>query len=287
MKRLNKPTIEPATILDACTNSVSNKELAVRLNTARKYLLEIFEKYENFANAHKLFAFDACDYGNETQIVIANISKKELMDLYSNQLVSGNKPGRKFYDGLMMLAPLGKCPFCGFGQVSTLDHFLSKSRYPAFSVFSLNLVPSCSDCNKDKGASALTKNTQILHPYFEDANIETVPWLFTQLDETIPASVKYFVKPPEEWSAELTARVSNHFRDLELAKRFGIEAASELASLSDMLDLLETPEARAQHLQRMSRVERSKRTNSWRAALYEALTSSDWYITIGFRRPNQ
>ena len=286
MKRIRKPNVDPAVVFDACTGGISDPELAARFNAARPYLLAKFHDYELCANSHNLLSFYACSWGNETQVVVADMNKKELVDLYSDHMVAGGKPGRKQYDSLMMLAPLGKCPFCGFGQVSTLDHFLSKSRYPAFSVLTFNLIPSCSDCNKGKGSSALANGTQILHPYFEDAVVETVPWLFSELIESVPATVQYFVKPPTDWSADLAIRVTNHFQDLALAKRFGVEAASELASLSDILDALETPEAREVHLLSISRVERRIRTNSWRAALYEAVAGSPWYKKDGFRNPD-
>lgn len=283
MRRLNKPNFDPAELLDACASAVNDAALAARFNAARPLMLAKFEDYENCASAHTLFSFDACAWGNGAQMILAGMTKLELMDLYSDHLVSNDKPGRRYYDHLMMLAPLGRCPFCGFGQVSTLDHFLAKARYPAFSVLSFNLVPSCSDCNKGKGAGVLTAATQMLHPYFEDALVETVPWLFSSLIESTPAAVIYFVKPPGDWSNDLITRVANHFQNFELARRFGVEAASELAGLVDILDELKTSVAREVHLLTIARVERKKRTNSWRAALYEALAKSDWYKNKGFR----
>lgn len=283
MKRISRPTADPAAIFDACTSGVSDAALAARLTSARQELLLRFAEYEHRATAHNLFSFAACSWGNEAQVVLAAVSKKDLMDLYSNQMVAGGKLGRKQYDSLIMRAPLGKCPFCGFGQASTLDHFLPKARYPAFSVLSFNLVPSCTDCNTGKGSTVLTPQNQILHPYFEDAVVETVPWLFSEVIESTPATVRYFVQPPPEWPENLTRRVINHFNDLELARRFGIEAASELAGLSGLLEALGTSEARRTHLSTVSRVERKSRTNSWRAALYDALADSVWYQDFGFQ----
>jgi 5-methylcytosine-specific restriction endonuclease McrA len=130
------------------------------------------------------------------QQVLGGMTKSEFTDLYRVQMVGEGKPGRKYYDQLMMLAPLQKCPYCGFGQASTLDHFLSKARYPAFSVLSTNLVPACTDCNKGKGASAVTQEIQTLHPYFEQDVIETEPWLYAEVIECAPPAARYFVQPP-------------------------------------------------------------------------------------------
>lgn len=215
--------------------------------------------------------------------MLAGITKKEFVDLYKVQMVDEGKPGRTYYDRLMMLAPLGKCPFCGFGQVSTLDHFLSKARYPAFSVLCSNLVPACTDCNKGKGASVVTEDTQMLHPYFDGDIVETEPWLFAEVIESAPATVRFFVQPPDSWPRDLTQRISNYFSALNLARRFAVEAASELAGLADMLDELETLDLKQAHLSMVARVERKNRKNSWKAALYESLAESDWFQGGGFR----
>lgn len=43
------------------------------------------------------------------------------------------------------------CPYCGEKiTVVEIDHFLPKSKYPLFSIYSQNLVPSCIECNKEK-----------------------------------------------------------------------------------------------------------------------------------------
>lgn len=107
MKRIRKPNFDPAVVLDTCTSGINDPELATRFNAARPYLLAKFHDYERCADAHNLFSFDACSWGNETQVVVADMSKKELVDLYSDQMVASSKPGRKQYDSLMMLAPLG------------------------------------------------------------------------------------------------------------------------------------------------------------------------------------
>ncbi|MDO6505547.1 hypothetical protein Q4506_00615 [Colwellia sp. 4_MG-2023] len=60
------------------------------------------------------------------------------------------------------------CPMCGGFHPTTLDHILPKDDYPAWSLYSKNLVPACG-CNMKRG-NALKGNTQgvrVLHPYFD------------------------------------------------------------------------------------------------------------------------
>lgn len=283
MRRLSRPIVDPTDVYDACASGFNDLSLASRFTTARAKVIASFQEYELRASAHQLFSFKASDRGNDSQHVLAEMTKKEFIDLYSMQMVGEGKPGRKYYDRLMMLAPLGKCPYCGFGQASTLDHFLSKSRYPAFSILCANLVPVCTDCNKGKVASVVTQDTQMLHPYFEGVTIEAEPWLFAEVIESAPATVHYFVQPPDSWSGGLTQRVANYFSELKLASRFAVEAAAELAGLGGLLDELETRDVRQAHLSRMARVERRDRKNSWKAALYEALAESNWFLCGGYR----
>jgi hypothetical protein len=285
MRRLNSPIIDPAEIYDACVSGISDPALAGRFTIARAEVIDNFQKYGLQASTNELFSFIASARGKGEQQVLAGITKEEFVELYSKQMVGDGKPGRKYYDRLMMLAPHGKCPLCGFGQVSTLDHFLSKARYPAFSVLCTNLVPACTDCNKVKGASVVTPDTQMLHPYFEGTIVETEPWLFAEVIESAPAVVRYFVQPPDFWPGELNQRVSNYFSDLNLARRFGVEAAAEIAGLADLLEKLKTWDLIHAHLSLVAQVEREKRKNSWKAALYEALATSAWFLDGGYRNP--
>ncbi len=61
------------------------------------------------------------------------------------------------------------CPMCGSMHSGTLDHYLPKSGFPIFSVFSKNLVPACK-CNIKRSETLLGANPgeRILHPYFDD-----------------------------------------------------------------------------------------------------------------------
>ncbi|MFS0757526.1 hypothetical protein ABC383_22890 [Noviherbaspirillum sp. 1P10PC] len=282
MRRLKPLNVDSAEVYDACISEIDDSELAERFIRGRAEIITAFQKYEFFGGTHQLFMLAASPWGNDTQEVLAGLTKKEFVELYSRQMVGREKPGRRYYDSLMMLAPLGKCPFCGFGQVSTLDHFLSKARYPAFSVLSTNLVPACADCNKGKGSSLVTQYTQSLHPYFEEKIVETDTWLFAEVFSSTPVTVRYFVQPPDSWPADLVKRVANYFHYFDLARRFAIEAATELSGLGDLLEELRSPDLRHAHLSTVARIERTNRKNSWKAALYEALAENGWYVNGGY-----
>lgn len=281
MKRLTRLDVESSVVYDACVGDISDPNLANKFIAAREAVLNSFADYDWHASRNTLFSFSRCLRGNDGQVVVGGLTKGELVALYSSQLSRKAGSARKFYDRVMMLAPLGKCPFCGCAPAESLDHFMSKSIYPTFSVLLLNLTPACFSCNKGKGFAAINADEQVLHPYYEPELIETTPWLYAELIETVPASVKFVVNPPADWPPDLAVRLANYFRDFKLAWRFGIEAASELSSQAAYLVDIESPQERHNHLDRMARVERRDRKNSWKAALFEALVQSHWFQNEG------
>ena len=285
MRRLSKPDIDPGEVYESCVSGVAVADLAARFNAATAEVLALADMYDDRAKTNELHLFPSSPWGNGAALILGGLTKDQLTALYTNHMAKRDQPGRSYYDQIMSLAPLGKCPFCGFGQVSTLDHFLSKARYPSFSVLPINLIPACTDCNKGKGSEVLGGGNQIPHPYFEDSRIETDTWLYANVQETSPATAAFSATPPDNWSADLARRVVNYVRDLNLTSRFAVEAASELASLSDILSRFETSQRIGEYLSLIAQAERLHRKNSWKAALYEALSGSAWYREGGYRRP--
>jgi hypothetical protein len=284
MRRLPKPNLDVGAVYASCVQGVTDATAVTRFQAAAHDMEHLAGLYDSRAAANELHLFAASEWGQPGQLVVGALTKSDLTSLYTDYMVTRNAPARPFYDRLL-IAPLGKCPYCGFGHVSTVDHYLSKARYPGFAVLPTNLVPCCGDCNHGKGAGVSTANNQIPHPYYEAPAIETDTWLFASIEETTPARAQYSVLIPPGWPAALALRVQNYFRDLELAARFAVEAASEIVSLSDLLVPLTNAELIRQKLQQDADIERARRTNTWKAALYEALASSAWYCEGGWRVP--
>lgn len=63
---------------------------------------------------------------------------------------------------------VGSCPMCGSSTVGTVEHYLPKTPFPEFSVFSWNLIPSCNSCNQKRGSKHVNGvGFQLLHPIFD------------------------------------------------------------------------------------------------------------------------
>ena len=152
---------------------------------------------------------------------------------------------------------------------------------------SLNLAPACSVCNKGKLTEFATiVEEQSLHPYFDHGAFISDQWIYASLEESPPVTIRYYVKPPDDWDEVSKHRVKAHFSCFQLSKRFSAEASNELASLSLMLNTYfkdaDLEEIRI-YLIRFSTNEFNLHKNSWKTAMYQALVANDWYCEVGYK----
>lgn len=281
MRRLPRPGLDFTEVYLACVNGSID---AVHTQMYTRALVEVCANanlYSEQGMRHSLFVFVPSEWGHDEQISIGQLTKGGLNTLYSEGMVRSPQ-GRRYYDQLLATARLGKCSYCQFGHAETLDHFLPKARYPSFAVVPDNLVPACMRCNKGKGSSIVTQENESSHPYFEDARIENDVWLRAEVNRTNPVTLTFSVDCPQNWPDSLVRRVSNYFNDFDLGKRYSVEAASELVSISAYLSDLPSGALRMEHLNRVAVQERGLSPNSWKSALYSTLARSDWYGHIGY-----
>lgn len=70
---------------------------------------------------------------------------------------------------------LNYCPLCGGPGCRTIDHHLPDASYPEFSIFSKNLVPSCSTCNpKRNNSNKADAKLLTLSPYFDGDLLDSI-----------------------------------------------------------------------------------------------------------------
>lgn len=284
MRAMIKPTIEINAVYEHCCAGVKSPHLVAKFASINEDIAIEGNNYDQHGNAATLYLI-APDNGLDTVHVIGDVTKAELKDLYK-YLVSGTKSARHIYNELIASAPGGICPACGLGHASTLDHYLPKAKFPRFTVLPYNLVPACKDCNFEKRTGfATVAGEQTLHPYYDHGNYVADQWMYAEIVQTIPISIRYYVNPPENWSAIARQRVITHFESFGLAIRYSVEAANELAELNPLLrsrtDYTAPVSIRA-YLQDKARVSSDLYLNSWKSAMYQALANSDWYCSEGF-----
>ena len=276
MRRLNRLQLAARDALKLCIASIQDPALTDRLALVADQLEAAEAAYVNRGGEAELFLVPKT-------LGIGAVTVEEMKRVYKGTFAK-SKRTRDIYDTIKKLPVNDICPICGQRTVGTLDHYLAQSLHSALAITPANLVPACSDCNKAKlDAQPLTAAEQTLHPYFD--NVDDDVWLYAAVEETSPASLRFFPDPPDCWSQVMRERVSNHFRTFGLGAlyashsgveltniRYGLQRIAERGTDEDIrLELVKRAEsAEAAHL------------NSWQAAMYYALAQSAWFCAGGF-----
>lgn len=215
---------------------------------------------------------------------VGTVTTAEMKDVYTTRMVPAKSPGRSVYDQIFALAG-NRCPMCMHREVRTLDHFLPKAHYTILSVTPLNLVPCCTDCNKAKGDDApATAEEVTMHPYF-DAFDEDL-WLKAEVLESQPAAVQFFVDAPAYWNPTTKARADAHFNTFKLADLYASQAANDLSGIRGELETLHVSAGDhgvEEHLAERALSWSRHHLNCWQAAMYTAMSQSQWFCSGGFR----
>jgi hypothetical protein len=168
------------------------------------------------------------------------------------------------------------CPFCALSDSATLDHYLPKSQYPQFSIFSRNLVPSCWPCNSKK--SDAVAGLPFMHPYYEKVPSERFLVVNAGLQPStmiLGFEIDRLANLPDSW----IRRLEDHFVLLGLGARYRRMALDELRGrcgvFEDSLRRDSTGAALAGELRREAMSAAQYRgENHWRSALYNALAGN-------------
>ena len=277
MRKLNPPIHSLTTIVALCANSIRDKKLAGRLQGAVSFLSAAETNYRTLGHASDLYTIPP------TATVNGHVSRAEMEAVYTQTFMRKGGPTRYIYDAIRAGAPGGICPLCNQRPVSTLDHHLAKSEHATLAVTPINLVPACKDCNTDSSVRRPgAKGEQTLHPYFDSVDHEV--WLTAKIVEGSPPTLIFSATPPNHWPPDLQAMVKQHFHVFGLAELYGVHAASELINIYFDLSSNPLPTADLQaHLRELASNRRRVVRNSWQAALYQALSHSDWFCAGGYK----
>lgn len=269
MRHLTKPNFNVKIIVEECASTFQSEEKRKRFNDSSNHIQSKSEEYNSSAQSG--------NWESVVQETMVNglIETKEMVSLYNDKFVKHLPERERYYDKIMGLAINGKCPICGIGQVSTLDHYLAKTLYPTYAVTPINLVPVCRDCNTIKKDAPITANDEApLHPYFD--YIDDLIWLKASVERRESGfSVSYYINPDiESTDSTLYSRLNSHFLLYGLSKAYAVQAITEIAENITMWEK-KYREWGAQVLQKyLQECLESKefcQRNTWNTALLRAL----------------
>lgn len=277
MRHIPLPKDEHSEAFDACISNLTDQRIVRNLTNAKEHVLEAGDNFVEKIKAGKLSSISPSPYINGVNM------KESMVKLYKDKLAKKGQPGRKFYDRWRAIAPNNRCPLCSVQRVYTLDHYLSKADFPIYSIFPLNLIPACRDCNTEKLSHIATNYAEeTLHPYFD--NIDLNRWLYCRINETTPATFSFYVVAAPDWNSDMIHRVNKHMEVFNLHELFTDHAGEELSNIFLRLNNLFNiggAEAVRIHLGECLTGCENANINSWRSAVYRAMYDSKWFHTNG------
>lgn len=268
MKKIPKPIFTVRNVVIDCIDNYREP-----LKQAFLDALDIFDNaeddFESKKQLNQLYLLKQKNIDNGI------INKEALIKIYTDKMVSqtNNPKGRVYYDRIFLSAPQGICPLCLQREVKTLDHYLPKTKYPLLSVTPINLIPSCSDCNKGKlSDSPAYSHEETLHPYYDD--VECFSWLKMRITQINPLILEFYIAPPESIPKLLSQRIKYHFENFSLNKLYISHAMQEFAN--NKLHFTRLYERGGnkllkEHVFDCFESRREININSWQTAFYECL----------------
>ncbi|MFF8801446.1 MULTISPECIES: HNH endonuclease [unclassified Methylobacterium] len=224
---------------------------------------------------------------------VADLPKGVLDDEQAEALIHSyeveTKPMADLRTKLHKPVLLARCPFCGLGEASTLDHYLPKEQHPQFAVFSRNLIPCCSPCNTRKSKLVVDETTDVrlfLHPYFD-----VVPKTsFVRLSVTLlpdALGLSFSLHRSGGMTVKTFQHLQSHFRQLRLADRYRTMSLEHLRERRRALARFYGPARDAERvaaelLQDAEDFEGDFGPNHWRAILYRTLAAEEAFCDGGF-----
>ncbi|MEF9444293.1 hypothetical protein OWS73_20930 [Burkholderia sp. 1B3(2022)] len=276
MRKLALPSLTPVGVLSACIAGVVDPALVARLDAIKGTLLATAALYDHHAKSNALHLISRVQD-------VGLVTKNELQSLYIDQMSATKGSARSIYDFLRSVAPHRKCPLCGIGTVTVLDHHLPKSKYPDLAVCPYNLVPACDFCNNAKRASfPKTAGQQTIHPYYDDFTREQ--WVYAELDINGPPALSFFVKTPPHWDQTTRERAQRHFDVVKLGHQYTSNANDDMTILREHLGNVHKGEGAAGVLAYLEdeRDRNASRVNSWQHVMYQTLANNDWFVNGGY-----
>lgn len=272
MRRIPAPTYDYSDVFDECISNFRSPHETLSFQNIKASMMAAGVTFTQLIAQQRLYTYP-------TSHTVGPLSKVTVNKLYKEKLSKAGHSARIYYDGLKSLAPNQRCPLCAVRTVTTLDHYLPKGDHPIFTVFPLNLVPACKDCNTDKLAIIPTRHgEETLHPYYDD--VDGDQWLKASVEQTNPISFSYSIDRPAWWNDDLYDRVETHLRVFKLYSLYSFHAAEELSNISRTLRKVAASGTRVDledHLTDAYESRLEQQHNSWQTAMYRAMANNVWF----------
>lgn len=230
-----------------------------------------YDEYKRSFDSSRIFSLATVGFSSD--------ESKHLKSMYT----SGNATLTKIKQHILDIQDAdwkNLCAYCGIEYFGSYDHYLPKDFFPEYSIFAINLIRCCNQCNTKK--STYWKDVRgrgVINPYLDD--LSSIEFLLCTITYSRGVPVASF-SLLETGSDFLDDLISKHFERLDLLKRYQGQSNTEISTIRDDLDSYSpehTPELlrnilKARYDREVVRFGRSY----WRCAIRKALYESDDFI---------
>jgi len=208
------PKIDDPQFLETIIESKQGKR-RVRLRNIR-------EKVES---AYTDYTSNSAFLGNMEPIALGKRQKRDMEHCYSpptkalSALKTAIKDNHSEVDKAL-------CPYCNVREPCEFDHYLPKSQFQEFAVFSRNLIWTCHQCNHKK-KEHFSKSDRYLNTYYDA--IPDEQFLFCHIGLPIDEEgVSFYLKKPASITDQQYKDITDHVKKLKLLETYEDRATQRL-----------------------------------------------------------
>lgn len=206
MRKINLPNLDSKDIYKKVRNSRKSDSIKSDLDSIKSQVFARYDSYGSTSNGIDVTA-------QNPPLNLSNNEKNAICSSYSSSSFEEQRH--------VILKDTIICPYCNHNQVSTLDHYFPKSKYPEYSIFIPNLLPCCAKCNLDKGSAILDQNQirKYIHFYYDDLpSYQFLIARFYYNTDKIVFDIDLIFH--FNFGEPLEKIIRNHFKSLNLLERY-------------------------------------------------------------------
>ena len=254
-----------------------SKSNQVEMKLLESTVLSRFDEYEN------------------NKLELSNIGESPILNTSHRKVLKGcYTRNNKYYIGRLTATIIAtqsahvraNCPYCGLSVPDTIDHYLPKTEFPEYSILPINMIPSCSTCNRIKNEEWVENGVRSCINFYYDSFIK-YKYLHTIIsfkdgNTNFPTITCKLVQPLELVNDEFNI-VKSHYKKLKLLKKYETSCESEVSNIyQEISDAKEVD--LGQHKKALERrkvaLEKNLGINHWRTSLYQALAASNEFLEL-------
>jgi hypothetical protein len=270
MRKLVPSSLEPTQVF----NEIASAKRLEKRERLKIIALEIYKSYKTYFES-------ISDLSVMKPIGFTGLDKEDLENCYlgkTNPLSSLLADIRESQD----LYVRSQCQYCGIGYANTFDHYLARSIFPEYAVFSLKLLPCGDTCNKHKSnIFIINGERQIINLYYDNLLSERYLNVSISYKGDVPVA-EYSLIPPLGVSNTQFRLIQSHYTKLQLLERFrnrSPEVFSETQSSIKTHIKAKSNERVIQFLSEEAQRLRDRFSNNhWKVVLHEEMANSSKFI---------